>query len=217
MKINSKYMAPSISLLVAGLVLASASHAATIPGSITEFSGTVTDDVFIAKSKGWSDPAFGDMGWTHSSDWGTIKAKKGQKVTIHAVAADVGIHPGATVWYRGKDDTAADNYVVDHFYPQNANFTKFGATDETSGAALGNIVMRYVTHGYDVDGNSKKVKRMNPVKDSVPGQLELSFKAPYAGTYIFVVGGFNPDASVDTSLKYNIDVTATATAATPAP
>lgn len=217
MKTNSAHKARLILLLAAGLSVASVGHAATIPGSIFEFTGTATDDVFSVKSKGWSDPAFGDMGWTHSSDWGTIQAKKGQMVTIHAVAADAGIHPGATVWYRGKDDTAADNYVVDHFYPQNANFAKFGATDETNGAALGNIVMRYVTHGYDVDGNSAKLKRMKPVKDDVPGQLELSFKAPYAGTYIFVVGGFNPDANIDTTLKYNIDVTATATAPTPAP
>ncbi|MFI3158073.1 MAG: copper(I)-binding protein CorA [Methylococcaceae bacterium] len=211
MKANSKYVARFIPLVAAGLLAVSASQAATIPGSITEFTGTVTDDVFSVKSKGWRDPAFGDMGWTHSSDWGTIHAKKGQTVTINSVAADAGIHPGITVWYRGKDDTAQDNYVVDHFYPQNANFTKFGATDETSGAALGNIIMRYVTHGYDADGNTLKVKRMNPVKDDVSGQFELSFKAPYAGNYIFVVGGFNPDAGVDTSLKYNINVTATVT------
>ncbi len=210
MKANSKYLACFVPLVAAGLLAASASQAATIPSSIFEFTATATDDVFSVKSKGWRDPAFGDMGWTHSSDWGTITAKKGQTITINAVAADVGIHPGMTVWYRGADDTAPDNYVVDHFYPQNANFTKFGATDETSGTTLGNIIMRDVAHGYDMDGNSQKVKRMNPVQDNVPGQLKLSFKAPASGTYLFVIGGFNPDAGVDTSLKYDINVTATA-------
>lgn len=205
---NSQYIARFISLVAAGLLVASATQAATIPASITKFTAKVTDDVFSIKSKSWRDPAFGDMGWTHSSDWGTIYVKKGQKVTINAIAADVGIHPGVTVWYRGKDDTALDNYVVDHFYPQNANFTKFGATDETSGATLGNIIMRHIAHGYDVDDNAEKVKSMNPIKDDVPGQLKLIFKAPATGRYLFVVGGFNPDAAIDTSLKYNVDVTA---------
>lgn len=208
---KAKYKANLISLTVAGLLAASASQAATIPASITKFTSTVTDDVFSVKSKGWRDPAFGDMGWTHSSDWGTLGAKKGQTVTIKLVAADAGIHPGMTVWFRGKDDTAADKYVVDHFYPQNANFVKFGVTDETTGADLGNIVMRHVVHGYDRDGNTKGVKSMNPQIDNVPGQVELSFTAPRSGRYMFVVGGFNPDAGVDAALKYNINVTATVT------
>jgi len=209
MKANSKYAARFITLVAAGLLATSASQAATIPSSIFEFTSAVTDDVFSVKSKGWRDPAFGDMGWTHSSDWGTVVAKKGQTVTIKMVAADAGIHPGVTVWYRGEDDTAPDNYVVDHFYPQNANFTKFGATDDTTGAAVGNIIMRHIAHGYDLDGNTKKVRVMNPIKDDVPGQLELSFKATRKGTYMFVVGGFNPDEGIDTSLKYNVNVTVT--------
>lgn len=206
---NSQYIARFISV-AAALLVTSISQAATIPASIAKFNAKVTDDVFSTKSKSWRDPAFGDMGWTHSSDWGTIYAAKGQTVTIRAVAADVGIHPGITVWYRGKDDTATDNYVVDHFYPQNANFTKFGATDETSGSTLGNIIMRHAAHGYDVDDNTARVRSMNPIKDDVPGQLELRFKAPSSGRYIFVVGGFNPDAGIDTTLKYNVNVNAVA-------
>lgn len=201
MKINK------FTMMALGLLTASTSFAATKPMNMTEFSSTVTDEVFSVKSKGWRDPAFGDMGWTHSSAWGVFQAKKGQQVKIKAVAADNGMHPGITVWYRGKDDTADDSYVVDHFYPQNANFTKFGATDETAGTDLGNIVMRHVKHGYDADGNkSKKILNMSPVSDTVPGQLELSFKAPFPGKYVFVVGGFNPDSNIDTSQKYNIDV-----------
>ncbi len=207
MKAN-KTMTSFASVVAASLMAVSASYAATIPGSITAFDSVTTDDVLVVKSKGWRDPAFGNMGWTHSSDWGTFTAKKGQRVTIKMVAADAGIHPGSTVWYRGEDDTAADEYVVDHFYPQNANFAKFGATNETDGTSLGNIVMTHVLHGYDQDGNSAKVKSMNGKLDQVPGQLTLNFKAPYTGTYMFVVGGFNPDANIDTTLKlpYNVDV-----------
>lgn len=208
MKASSKYIARFIYLIAAALLTASASQAATIPASITKFTSLITSDVFSVKSKGWRDPAFGDMGWTHSSGWGAFGALKGQTVTIKLVAADAGLHPGMTVWFRGKDDTARDKYVVDHFYPQNANFTEFGATDETSGADLGNIVMRHVIHGYDADSNTLKITGMNPKYDNVPGQLKLSFKAPYSGRYMFVVGGFNPDAGVDSASSHNINVTA---------
>ncbi|MGZ8227567.1 MAG: copper(I)-binding protein CorA [Methylococcaceae bacterium] len=208
MKVNSKYLARFFFLVAGGLLAASATQAATMPASITQFTALVTNDIFSVKSKGWRDPAFGDMGWTHSSDWGAFGALKGQTVTIKLVATNAGVHPGMTVWFRGKDDTAKDKYVVDHFYPQNANFTEFGATDETSGAELGNIVMRHVVHGYDADGNTLTITGMNPKKDNVPGQLKMSFKAPYSGRYIFVVGGFNPDAGVNSASSHNINVTA---------
>jgi len=211
MKAHRKSIVCFISLAVAGLIFTSTSQAVTKPASIFKFTAKQTADVFSVKSKGWRDPAFGDMGWTHSSDWGTFRARKGSTITIQMVAADVGIHPGSTVWFRGFDDTAPDDYVVDHFYPQHANFVKFGATDETTGASLGNVVMRYVAHGYDVDGNSKNVTRMNPVNDGVPGRLTLTFTTRHTGNHMFVVGGFNPDAGVDTSLKYNIDTMVTVT------
>jgi hypothetical protein len=111
------------------------------------------------------------------------------------------------VWLRGANDTAPDNYVVDHFYPQNANFAKFGATDEGTGAALGNIIMQHVVHAYDQDGNSVIKKKLAGKTDGAAGKLTIRFKAPTTGTYMFVVGGFNPDATVDTTLKYNATVT----------
>ncbi|MFZ2727079.1 MAG: copper(I)-binding protein CorA [Methylococcaceae bacterium] len=208
MKTN-KTIAGLFSIIAASLITISASYAATIPGSITAFDATTKSDTFIVKSKGWSDPAFGDMGWTHSSDWGTFSATQGQTVAITMIAdptTAVGIHPGSTIWYRGANDTAPDNYVVDHFYPQNANFAKFGATDESTSAALGNIIMTHVVHGYDQDGNSVVNKKLRGKTDGVAGKLTFNFKAPYTGTYMFVVGGYNPDATVDTTLKYNIDV-----------
>jgi hypothetical protein len=211
MKMNFKKITGS-SLIVAGILAASASFAATQPSEVTKFNSKNTTDVFTVKTKGWSDPAFGGMGWTHSSDWGSVVAKKGENVTIKVVSQAAGIHPGVTVWYRGIEDTAPDSYVVDHFYSQYENFIKIGATDETTGEKLGNIVMRIVARGYDLDGNTKNILRFKGVKDEVPGQFELTFKAPKGGAYMFVVGGFNPDEGVDNTPKYNVDVTVTKTA-----
>lgn len=193
-------------IAIASLMASSSLYAATIPSNITAFDASNTKATLTTKSKSWSDPAFGDMGWTHSSDWGSFSATQGQTVTINMISQTPGIHPGSTVWYRGADDTAADNYVVDHFYPQIANFAKFGATDESSGANLGNIIMKHVTHGYDQDGNTVASKVLSGKSDKKSGRLSLTFKAPYTGSYMFVVGGFNPDASIDTTLKYNVDV-----------
>lgn len=214
MKTNSKYIAHFISLVAAGLLVASASQAATQPASITNFTASVTDDIFSVKSKGWRDPAFGNKGWTHSSDWGTVRAKQGQTVTITMQTNAIGIHPGITVWHRGVNDTAPDGWVVDHFYPQDANFVKLGAVDG-GGLPLGDIVMRHVVHAYDKDGNAENVSGMNPERDGIPGQLEMSFTAPRNGLYMFVVGGFNPDAGVDTTLKYDINVNVTVSAPAP--
>lgn len=209
MKISDSKNVLLIALLTAGLFGAASSQAATIPANIFNFTADATTAVFPVKAKGWRDPAFGDMGWTHSSAWGTLTTtKKNQMVTIKMTAVDAGIHPGITVWYRGADDTTENKYVVDHFYPQNANFTKFGVTDETTGAKLGNIVMRHVTHAFDVDG-TKSIKGMGPVKDNVAGELEISFKAPQKGDYMFVVGGVNPDANVDLTVSHDVDVSVT--------
>ncbi len=183
--------------LATGLVAVSA-HAAT-DVKPTEFNSVMKSAVFSVTAKGWSDPAFGDAGWTHSGQWGTVTATKGQTVTITAIADDKGIHPGSSVWYRDPiKDTAPDNYVVDHFYPQNANLFKNKATDEsTPPVALGNIIMKYTAHGYDKDKNieADADPMLNGKKDGIAGKLTISFKAKYDGTYIFVVGAFNPDAS----------------------
>jgi hypothetical protein len=208
MKVNRKVLARFASMMAISLMATSASYAATIPSSIIAFDASHITDTFTFKSKGWSDPAFGDMGWTHSSAWGTVTATEGKVVSIAIDAsAAAGIHPGVTVWFRGANDTAPDNYVVDHFYPQNANFAKFGATDETTGTALGNIIMQHVVHAYDQDGNSVIKKKLAGKTDGAAGKLIIRFKAPTTGTYMFVVGGFNPDAIVDNTLKYNATVT----------
>ncbi|MGR8932806.1 MAG: copper(I)-binding protein CorA [Gammaproteobacteria bacterium] len=210
MKSNIALAISSLSLAVCGVFVASSAAAATKPSHVGIFT-TEPNQVLSVRPKSWRDPAFGDMGWTHSSDWGRVWVKKGQTVTITAVSSDAGVHPGITVWHRGKDDTAPNDWVVDHFYPQNANFAEFGAKDEATGKTIGDIVMKIVEYGYDQDGNTKHPKNMHGIKDGVPGQLVLSFKAERGGAYMFVVGGFNPDVGVDTTLKYDINTNVTVT------
>lgn len=211
MKSNRTLPTGVLSLTIAGLLAAGSAGAATKPAHIAKFDAVTPSNVLSAKASSWRDPAFGDMGWTHSSDWGKFVATVGQTVTITLTTTAAGVHPGITVWHRGRDDTAPNNYVVDHFYPQNANTVEYGAVDESTGQALGNIVMRVAAFGYDLDGNSKVVSNMHGIKDNVPGKLVLKFKVKRGGAHMFVVGGFNPDTGVDTTPKYDIDTTVSVT------
>ncbi|MCF7987499.1 MAG: copper(I)-binding protein CorA [Methylovulum sp.] len=204
MKTNPSFLSSMI--LLAGIAVASSSYATTAPGTITAFDNINPEADFSIRYKSWSDPAFGDLGWTHTSKWGSFTAEAGQLVTLTMQADDAGIHPGSTVWFRGDDDTAADTYVPDHVYSENATQFKYGAVDETTGAAVGNIVMRYVIHGYDQDANTVKNKKLRGITDKVNGRLVFKFKAPYSGSYIFVVGGINPDPMIDPTVGHNVKV-----------
>lgn len=191
--------------VIASLITVS-SYAATSPGTITPFDSAHSTANLSIRYKSWSDPAFGDLGWTHTSAWGSFSATQGQDVTITLLANDIGIHPGATVWYRGAEDTAADTYVPDHVYSENATQFKYGAIDEATGAAVGDIVMRHVVHGYDQDGNTLVNRKLGGKSDKVNGRLILKFKAPYTGSYIFVLGGINPDPNIDPTVGHYVKV-----------
>lgn len=218
MKLNRKFVVNAVALAVVGLSV-SAVHAATAPTRVLAFTPSAAKGVLAVKKSSWRDSAFGDMGWTHSSDWGKFSTTKGKTVTIKLVSTVKGLHPGITVWSRGKDDTAPDTFVVDHFYAQNANLYEAGAKNETNNKDLGNISMKVVAYGYDQDGQTsygldedgKQILTppagMNGIKDKVSGQLVLTFKAPRDGNYMFVVGGFNPLASVDATKKHNVTTT----------
>jgi hypothetical protein len=144
------------------------------------------------------------MGWTHFSKWGKFEAKKGQHITIKAVSANPDLHPGITVWSRSAEDTAPDNYVTDHFYVQNAPQYVLGAKDESTGAELGDIIMRVADYGYDLD-NNVRIRGLDGVKDGVPGQLILNFRARKTATYVFVVGGVNPEpGAADPKALYDV-------------
>jgi len=215
MKFNFKLLAKLTLLSTTGL-FALSSFAVTEPTEITRFTPKKNNAMFSSTSKGWSDPKFGNEGWTHSSDWGSFWAKAGQTVTIKVVSETLGLHPGVSVWRRGAQDTAADNYVVHHFYSQNKNFVKMGGVDEATDLPVGNIVMRIKAFGYDQDNNSLVSESLNGIEDGVPGQLVLTFKVPRTGLHQFVVGGINPDAGVDVDtgpkgIRYNFDVTVTVT------
>lgn len=198
----------------------STADAATKPSRIFTFSGKapkITTTVFKIRRASWRDPLFGNQGWTHSSDWGRFHAVKGKVVKITLITKVVGLHPGVTVWYRGSNDTAPDNYIVDHFYPQNQDFSEIGAKDETTGKTIGNIAMKVITHAFDNDGHTqgygtndqgntilKPPVGLRGIKDGKSGQLILRFIAPKTGNYQFVVGGYNPIKAFDGKDKHKV-------------
>jgi hypothetical protein len=202
MKSKIKFIPAAVSLVAAGLLAVPVANAATSPAKITGFAAGQTKTL-QARPKGWMDPAFGDMGWTHHSTWGKFSATKGQHVTITLVSSDAKVHPAITVYHRGKADTAPNKYVVDHFYAQNTNQFKLGAKDESTGTDIGNIVMKNVHFCYDRDGN-KAYAGLNGMRDGTAGRLVASFVAPYTGAYMFVVGGLNPGSGVDSTKTVDI-------------
>jgi len=215
MKKTMNHVAGLALVATLGMFAASASFAATKPraAGITTFSRDKTTHVFQVRPRGWSDPAFGLQGWTHHSDWGQVWARRGDTVTIKLTTATIGLNPGATVWFRGRADTAPDNYVPDHFYHQLGDNIKIGAISEETNADLGNIIMRYVAHGYDKDGNELNITLFNPIEDNIPGNLVLTFEAKRTGFYQFVASGINPnlDAGIDPRIRYGLNVEVTVT------
>lgn len=203
-----------LSIIAASAGIAAGAEAATKPMTITAFSNK-TSATLNVKSKGWSDPAFGNAGWTHFSAWGQFRAKKGQMVEIKVQSSDINVHPGVTVWFRGPNDTAPDEYVPDHFYPQASDFTALRAKDEMTSAALGNILMKYVTSGYDKDDNPFNAAELigddaKGQKNGIPGNLKLTFRVKKTGKYLFVTGGVNPSpVDIVSDKNTNIPVTVT--------
>jgi hypothetical protein len=215
MKKTALSLSMAAAVTVANLWCASAAYATTQPSAIASFTAEAPTQTLTARFKSWRDPAFGDMGWTHHSSWGSFQATKGQMVTITVNSPDAAdFHPGVTVWYRDTDkDTAPDTYVNDHFYVQNAPQFVLSAKDETSGEVVGNIVMRAAAWGYDADGiKGAKIPGLNGQKNGTPGQLVLKFKAKNTGTYLFVEGGLLPGAGIinnTASTLYNLQTTVT--------
>jgi len=185
-------------------------QAATQPATIAQFSAEQPTHTLNVRYKSWRDPAFGDMGWTHFSDWGSFQGTAGQTATLTLVSSNPDLHPGVTVWARCKADTAPDTYVTDHFYAQNAQQFELGAVDESTGQTVGNIVMQIKNYGYDLDGVAKasKVVGLHGVKDGVPGRLVRTFPIGRTCNYLFVVGGIAPGAGAsDSTARYPVDVT----------
>lgn len=197
-----------LSAAVISLLSVSVSHATTEASSVFHFTPSKNTDMFSVRASGWSDPKFGDLGWVHSSDWGTFYAAKGQHVAITMVAQGKGIYPGSTVYFRGVNDTAGDQYIPDVALTQTATMAKWGASNDDTGEPLGDIVMQYVTHGYDGDKVPASVpSHFKRIKDGKPGTLVLRFKAPYTGLYEFVSGGIKPAPFVNSKVAHLVKVT----------
>lgn len=173
---------------------------------------------FNVTSRGWSDLNFVGQGWTHNSQFGQVKLRKRQTLSIKVISSDQSLHPGLTLWYR--PGTASGNlkkglaYVPTHNYPQTADWDQKNARDEETQKRVGNIIMKYMANGYDADGNDPNIDVQqqvgNPkvvsVKDGIPGTVELRFQASKAGIYQFAVGGINPYPVVLANKKFPVTV-----------
>ena len=204
-KIVNTTLAFAVAMTVS--LVSSVATAATSPASITAFTGSVSTKTLQVRPKSWRDPAFGNMGWTHHSAWGSFKAGASKMVTIKVASTVPGLYPAVTVWHRGADDTAPNKYVVDHFYPQNANTYQKGAKDEATAAQLGDISMQVVAYGYDQDGHTARPANLNGKVDRKPGEITLTFRTPKSGDYMFVIGGFNPAKTVNATIKHPVTTT----------
>jgi hypothetical protein len=203
-----KAMNTLLSAAVISLMAVSASHATTQASTVFHFTAAKKTDIFSVRASGWSDPKFGDLGWVHSSDWGTFNANKGQTVTITMVSTTPGFHPGSTVYFRGVNDTAPDQYIPDVALTQTATMAKWGASNDDTGEPLGDIVMQYITHGYDGDKTvGAPALTFKKINDGVSGKLVLTFKAPSTGHYQFVTGGYKPAPFVNTKAAHKVNVT----------
>jgi Copper(I)-binding protein CorA len=201
-----KAMNTLLSAAVISLMAVSASHATTQASTVFHFTAAKSTDIFDVRASGWSDPKFGDLGWVHSSDWGTFHANKGQVVTITMTSAEAGFHPGSTVYFRGANDTADDSYIPDVALTQTATMAKWGASNDDTGEPLGDIVMQYITHGYDGDKTAGSSPTFKKIMDGVSGKLVLTFKAPDTGLYEFVAGGYKPAPTINKKIAHKVKV-----------
>lgn len=154
-------------------------------------SGTGSATFEKVNGASWVSESMGYMGWTHFSKWGFMNVAKGKTVTIIADASSTGsdvagFHPGITVWYRKTNLKAEDvrlHYVNDHSYGQSDSISVLNAKDEsTPPVSVGNIVMDYVTSGYDTDGLGDKF-----MVDATTGALK-----PYDGVATSFYGPYLP-------------------------
>ena len=213
-KHNPPRLAGQLAGAMFGLLLSSGSYAAT---SIS--AGTLPRFVFNApqsttvQASAWFKSAFGQAGWTHFSKWGYINLKAGQKVTLAVQSNVQGLHPGVSVWWRQTGPRFAPlGFFTGHSYIQYNDVIVNNTTDESTGKKLGNFNMRLVANGYDRDGMSQAATvpanaSLNPLIDGVPGLVTIKFRAKRAGTYMFVVGGINPDNTSTASGGFDNNMT----------
>ncbi|WP_157203360.1 copper(I)-binding protein CorA [Methylomicrobium agile] len=202
MKYNNKFKSLALISVAAGLFFANPLQAATaISGTFFDKNNTSADMTVRAYS--WYNLSMGYLGWTHHSNWGFVKLKKGKPITIELTTEVSGLHPSITVWYRaGAKNPKTLPYMNGHAYKQFGDIYEPNAeaTDaENNPVKVGNIIMKFITNGFDRDGMGDALpaeydqSQLYRVMDGVPGKLAITFTPPENGWYQFVVGAINPD------------------------
>jgi hypothetical protein len=224
MKYRNKLKNLALILTAAGSLSAvsvSVEAATSIATKMKEFTPENATQTLSVRPKSWYDPTMGFTGWTHTSNWGYMKLKKGKPVTIIAETDVAGFHPGLTLWYRPqKKGLAPVDQMNAHSYNQFSNIYEVNALntdDQANPVKIGTIRMEYIANAFDRDSWSGTLaplsaefdqSGLNRVLDGVPGKVSLTFTPQFNGVYQFVVGGINPDAdkNLGNSL-YSVEVT----------
>jgi hypothetical protein len=205
MKYSNKFKGWALISVAVGLFFANPLQAATAlnPSGTFFFDKDNTTADMAVRAYSWYNLSMGYLGWTHHSNWGFVKLKKGKPVTISLTTEVGGLHPAITVWYRaGAKNPKMLPYVNAHKYKQFGDIYEPNAeaTDaENNPVKVGNIVMKFITNGFDRDGMGDTLpaeydqSQLYRVMDGEPGTLAITFTPPENGWYQFVVGAVNPD------------------------
>jgi hypothetical protein len=214
MRYNNKFKSLALISMAAGLFFANPLQAATALSTSGTFSfdkNNTSADMAV-RAYSWYNLSMGYLGWTHHSNWGFVKLKKGKPVTIALTTEVSGLHPAITVWYRaGANNPNKLPYMNAHKYKQFGDIYEPNAeaTDEENNPVkVGNIIMKFITNGLDRDGMTDTdintpipdalpaeydQSQLYRVMDGDPGTLTITFTPPENGWYQFAVGAINPD------------------------
>lgn len=216
MKSLFKMKSSVLGLVAAGMIGAGAADAATsIKGDNLPFTALNATQTLTVRPDSFYNLTMGYKGWTHHSAWMYMNLKKGSLYTITATADKTaeGLHPGIACWYRPKGQGLVSvDYAYDHFYNQFTSIIAKNQVDEADQKKLGTIKMYFEINGYDRDGMAPVLGEeyqqgpVVPILDGTPGKVELSFVAKNSGQYQCVVGGINPESTLNLSTKYPVSV-----------
>jgi hypothetical protein len=205
MRYNKKFKRLALISVAAGLFFANHLQAATALSTSGTyfFDKNNTSADMAVRAYSWYNLSMGYLGWTHHSNWGFVKLKKGKPVTIALTTEVSGLHPAITVWFRaGAKNAKKLAYMNAHKYKQFGDIYEPNAeaTDEENNPVkVGNIIMKFVTNGFDRDGMGDILpaeydqSQLYRVMDGAPGALTVTFTPPENGWYQFAVGAINPD------------------------
>lgn len=187
-----------------------------------EFTRDNSKQVMMATPNSFYDLTMGGLGWTHNSAWLYMKLKKDVQYTVTAAAdqAAIGFHPGIACFYRPQGaGLVGINYMYAHMYSQFNSHIQKNMVEELTKKKLGTFKSYFIINGYDRDGMENPIPveyqqgpvvgLVDDVKGANPGSVTISFVPDKTGIYQCVVGGINPESSLNIRSKYNIDVSVT--------